>query len=275
MSETKSGEASYYNARNCLLFNEHRRLYMALDDGDAERLAGVYGMPAAEAQEAIRECEARLEGTASRLLPGPVPAAVAAAGSILFIGDSNSANRMSYVNVIRKRLEREGLAVVDTSICGLTSQDVVDHFADQVLERRPRIACVMIGTNDVRRSSPPGAKNITGLPEFEANMRFILGGLESIEAKALALTIPPMDSDRMLKVYWPRAWTADAGEIASYNAAIARAASGSGARLVDAAALFASADSGLALVDGLHLSPESHERIARLVWDGLLDLGKG
>jgi hypothetical protein len=61
--------------------------------------------------------------------------------------DSNSSFRDSYLNVIRKFLEPLGA---------------------------PCLTALMIGTNDVRMSSPPLRKNITGMAGFEDNLRFIL-----------------------------------------------------------------------------------------------------
>lgn len=269
MSDPKREEASYYNAKNCLLFNEHRRLYMGIADGDARRLGQVYDLGEAEVSAAIAGWEAELSKSADELAEaaGEMGWLEALRGlpPLLFIGDSNSSFRYSYLNVLRKLLERRGLAIADTSIPGLNSQDVVDHFEDQIAARRPRVAAVMIGTNDVRRSSQPLCKNITGIDEFEANLDFILGRLAGSGAATLALTIPPIDSRRMGEVFGACGWSATAEDIASYNARIAKAAARWGARLVDSSALFALEEPGEVLIDGLHLRPASHARIAALV----------
>jgi lysophospholipase L1-like esterase len=268
MKGEKRGEASYYDAKNCLLFNEHRRLYMGIADGDARRLAQVYDLTEAEVTAAIAGWEAELSKTAAALAESAGEMgeleALRALPPLLFIGDSNSSFRYSYLNVLRKLLERRGLAVADTSIPGLNSQDVVDHFEDQVAARRPRVAAVMIGTNDVRRSSRPLCKNITGIDEFEANLDFILGRLSGSGATTLALSIPPIDSRRMGEVFGACGWSASAEDIASYNARIARSAARWGARLVDSSALFAGEQLGEVLIDGLHLKPASHARVAAL-----------
>lgn len=268
MSAGRPGDEGYFNARNCLLFSEHRRLYMSIGDCDIRRLAQVYDLPEAEVAEVVAGCESELSRAAGALAVAPADRArlvgLRAGPPLLFIGDSNSSYRRSYLNVVRKYLEPSGTAIVDTSIPGLNSQDVVDHFEDQVQARKPCVAAVMIGTNDVRRSSQPLGKNITGLPEFEANMDFILGRLARAGARVLALSIPPIDSDRMGAAFGACGWSATDADIADYNAALARAAAKSGARFVDLDGLLAERGMGEVLVDGLHLSPAAHEKIAAL-----------
>jgi lysophospholipase L1-like esterase len=185
---------------------------------------------------------------------------------VLCIGDSNSSFRLSYVNVLRVALEPLGVPVIDASIPGCTSQDVVDHFRDQVPVHERDIVLIMIGTNDVRRANDPHGRNITSLDEFDGNLQFLVGRLLLARATPILISIPPIDSATMNRLFFPCDWVARESDIESYNNRIRNCAGDHALPFIDFNAALRGPLAPEILADGLHLRPEAHVLLAGMAF---------
>jgi lysophospholipase L1-like esterase len=268
-------------------FNEHRRLYFALPDLDFQRLSGIYGCSEhvlrEYQQEFLQIHDAACSGDALQsrftLFADRVRAHAAKENSdklssLLVIGDSNSSNRLSYVNTLKRGIHRVGVEaadfhIIDTSVPGLTSQGVIDRLYDQVLNRSFATAVVMIGTNDVRRSNSELGKNNSSPEEYGKNLRVILSELAAGGKNIITITIPPIDGQRLLKNFTGCNWTARVADICAYNRIITAVTEEYNGFCIDLYALVGGATDTSVLSDGLHLHPSAHNLITASLLDYL------
>jgi lysophospholipase L1-like esterase len=131
--------------------------------------------------------------------------------TILFIGDSiTDCGRRDrampfgdgYVSQARSlllaRYPELRLRVVNRGIGGDTTRHLLDRWERDVLAERPDWLSLMIGINDVWRSFRENPHEAVPLPEFESNLRELLGSAREIGARLILMTPYMIEGDRGL-----------------------------------------------------------------------------
>ncbi len=162
--------------------------------------------------------------------------------TILFIGDSiTDAGRRDhaapygdgYVSQVRAlllaRYPERRLRVVNRGISGDTTRHLLDRWERDALAERPDWLSLMIGINDVWRSFGAMPHEAVPLPEYESNLRELLGRARAIGARLILMTPYMIEADRGVPMRRQMDW---------YGEVVRRLASELGAVLVDTQAAF-------------------------------------
>ena len=180
-------------------FNLHKSLLpIGIDDHDLSRLSVVYGTDsewlrkeAALIEQANARCAARLETQFN------LSALTGKQAKIIFLGDSITSDRQSYLNILKQALSGStGLKLVDLSISAQKSVDLFTGIYPDIIAQRADIAHIMIGTNDVRRIDDERRLYHTSPAEYEKNMDFVIGALIKGGSSVILSTIPPFSREK-------------------------------------------------------------------------------
>lgn len=107
---------------------------------------------------------------------------------VLFVGDSLTADRLSYRGIVCKAAKINGY---NAAISGAISADMYRYLQDHIQAFNPDIISVMIGTNDSLIITDE--KNLVSKNEFENNIEKILRIGKASGAAVIISTIPPTD----------------------------------------------------------------------------------
>jgi acyl-CoA thioesterase-1 len=173
---------------------------------------------------------------------------------VAVLGDSIAAGKylaeqQAFPRVVERRLR--SFTLINASVSGDTTQDGLRRI-DWLLKQRPKIVVVELGEND----------KLEGVPAttVEANLRAILSKVKAADARALLLGVSSLP-DRTTGVAYAR-------ELAAVYPRLA-------AELSVPFVPFMQGVAGrreLTLPDGVHPTPEGHERIASNLLDPLRTL---
>jgi acyl-CoA thioesterase I len=138
---------------------------------------------------------------------------LASGDRLVAIGDSFTADRLGWFELLKASIELAGPAAVEVFNLGLsgdTTADVLERL-DVVETVRPTWVLVMLGTNDTRYHGPKHAHRMVALAETERNIRalmeFVTGDLA---ADITLMSPPPGDQERISSFFRdaPVAWRA-------------------------------------------------------------------
>jgi acyl-CoA thioesterase I len=111
---------------------------------------------------------------------------------VVCAGDSltHASFSADYVSRLRKRLSSQAIEIVNAGLNGNESADLLRRIPD-IVQCRPDVVLVLIGSNDVRTGFPQQAE-LT----FQTNLNAIVGELrEKTDARIAVLSIPPLGED--------------------------------------------------------------------------------
>ena len=176
--------------------------------------------------------------------------AVARAGvpKVVFLGDSIAAGRFlseqqAFPSVVQRRMTN--IAVVNVSVPGDTTADGLRRI-DWLLRQEPAVVVVELGENDKSEAVP--------VREVEANLRALLTKIKAAGAKALLLGVsgePDRNMERTAALAYAR-------ELAAVYPRLAAELSVTFVPYLQGVA----GRRELTLPDGVHPTPEGHERMA-------------
>ena len=121
---------------------------------------------------------------------------------VLFMGDSvTDAGRRpasvygdGYVSQVHSlllaRYPELRLRIVNRGVGGDTTRDLAARWERDVIDEQPDWLSLMIGINDVWRAFGPHTHEATPLPEYERNLRTLLGRVRSATGARLILMTP-------------------------------------------------------------------------------------
>ena len=250
-------------------FNIHKsHIPLDIDDNDYQRLQAVYGVDRQTVLQEAAKIEASNTKYAKELLSGMAASKedIKAAGDnrISFLGDSITSDRQSYMNIIKRAFaEYNNISVADYAVSGFKSGDLLTMLFPDVIADHADIACIMIGTNDMRRTNDAHRALHTGLEEYEKNLRYVTCKLTEDGSKVILTTIPPFSLDKItanLEGY-NILYTED--DRSAFNASVRRIAREHHAVLNDMDEAYAKYPAGdLTLDDGLHLNELGQQLLA-------------
>ncbi len=240
---------------NNLKFNMQKVLF-EFPENDIAQLSRVF-------DAALPECESMLNGfqdaivtmTAQITKEIPLPT-VNKELTIAFVGDSLTSDRESYFNVIRYLFRNEKrLNLIDAAISGFKTDDVISRFFITILNHRPDITHILIGTNDLRTNDHTGGKPFISLTEMRKNLGYLISTLQNYGSRVVVSTIPPVSVTGIKRRFPDHHWTYNLEEIRDWNEIIAETTAKFGAGLNDMRPVYDGYKAEeLLLKDGLHLN---------------------
>ncbi len=188
---------------------------------------------------------------------------------LVAIGDSVTADRRGWFELLRASIEMAALPdveLVNLGLSGDTTADALERL-DVVESARPTWVLMMLGTNDARYHGPRRTYRMVAPAETERNIRALVECVTGdLGADITLLTPPPGDQRRIDSFFRDAAVGWRAAELDGVAALI---------RNVDPTcvdvnrSMGGAASTGLLEADGVHPTVEGQQRIARLVADRL------
>lgn len=240
---------------NCVKFNMHK-LILDFPERDAERIAMVFDADRTDVESLIASFHQTVQAEAERTraemhIPSPKDKC-----SIVFLGDSITSDRESYLNTIRELYrDRQDVTIIDAAISGDKSDDAVMRFYERTLRYDPDVVCILIGTNDLRRNDDGYAASCVSLRDIEKNLRYMIRTLKSRGVQIILTTISPV-INKQLKARFPDSnWRYEPSEMDALNQLICDLSNEYQIKLNDMRAIYAKfLPQQILLNDGLHLN---------------------
>lgn len=202
---------------NCVKFNMHK-LILDLPEQDADRIAMVFHADRNEVETLIESFQQSVRAEAERTRAEMAVPEPKGKRSIVFLGDSITSDRESYLNTIRELYRhRPDITIIDAAISGDKSDDAVMRFYERTLQYEPDVACILLGTNDLRRNDDRYAGSCLSLGEIEKNLRYLISLLKSRNTKVILTTISPVINEQLRKRFPDSNWCYEPSEIDALN----------------------------------------------------------
>lgn len=271
MSKTSEQER-IFNFR----FNLHKTIFsIGIEDHDYARLQEVYGVDAQWMQQMVSEFAQSNAQNAQQLKEVCDLSAFSCRPlKIVFLGDSNTSNRQSYLNILKAATEDyPQLQLVDKAVSGFRSGDVLTIMHLGVVAEHADIVHIMIGANDIRRMADCEKLYLTSPAEYERNLDYIVSTFVKDGSRVILTTIPPFSKERSDKHFARSNGVFEEEDRQLYNAIIEKIAHKYGTYLNKMDELFARyTPEELTVPDGIHLAELGHSTLALGVARSILNL---
>ena len=206
-------------------FNVQNLLEMDRPQNDYRFVAGCFQIDIGEAERICKQFEAAVKKLAEEYVgeKGMPPFMENKEECpIAFIGDSITSEREGFFRVIEYMLrENPAYKLMDVSVSGAKIADINDRLYERVISKKPKLAHVMIGTNDARKQNVDWAKCNTSAEEFEKDMAYLLRSLKEAGIITVVSTLPAPQNDRLGIAFDGRNWIYDQSDIRDFNRIIA------------------------------------------------------
>jgi lysophospholipase L1-like esterase len=190
---------------------------------------------------------------------------------VVAVGDSITADALSWAEMLARALPRAGLAataVINAGVSSYTSSDLIANFGS-ILSANPSYVIAMIGTNDARRHGPGTSARMTSAQETDRHLRLYVKMVRNLARAHLVLvTPPPIDEDRVARhaTFAERYVSWRLREVGQ----VAEVVRGQQSSVVDVHNAFVGPELGTYLTaDGIHPSVAGQQKIVRLLVDAL------
>lgn len=259
---------------NNIKFNM-QKLILDVEERDSGRLAGIFGENEEEIKNLITEFESDLlseseyarENFKVPEYKGAKPLAIA------FVGDSITSDRASYLNILRTIYkDNKNIRFIDAAVSGDKSDDAVMKLFLRVMNHKPDLVHILLGTNDLRRNENEYSKPCINIEEIKANLIHIIKTVKASGSNVIISTISPIDNERLRLRFPDDNWYYEQNDIDSLNEAICEMAAEYDVELNDMRPIYAQFDKDdILLSDGLHLNQKGQRLLLENV---LISLGK-
>lgn len=240
---------------NNIKFNM-QKLIFDVPKNDSERLSEIMDASDAECHEMIAQFDDQVKQIAEKIRHKMIIPIAKKESTIAFIGDSITSDRESFFNIIQELYkDQENMKFIDAAVSGYKSDDVVMRLFTHVLNQKPNIAHILIGTNDLRRNDHELGKSCISLEEIESNINYLIRSLCKENVHVVISTISPVINEK-LKIRFPDDnWVYNMDEINKCNHIIVSAAKRNDVKINDMRPVYANyRPEELLLADGLHLN---------------------
>ncbi len=224
---------------------------VSVEDSEASLLARFAGLNVSEAEENLELINSMLKNSIEKVKKNVDLHSLCKGKTILFLGDSLTSDRLSYMNIIKGVLDAK---IVDGATSGAYSSGFVagiDYTLDEV---NPDIVHILLGSNDIPIVGKDTPRNITEKNVYIKNISHIIDRIGE-GRRVIVSTIPPIHSGR-IDVFLPNKVIKNS-VIEEYNIALKDLVKQKGCELNDTWEYLREEDS-LFEPDGVHLSPEAH-----------------
>ena len=257
-------------------FNLHKTIFsIGVEDHDYAKLQEVYGVDSQWMQQTVSEFAQSNAQNAQQLKEECDLYALSLKPlKIVFLGDSNTSNRQSYLNILKAAtVDYPQLQLIDKAVSGFKSGDLLTTIHPSVIDEHADIAHIMIGTNDFRRIADAKKLYHTSPAEFEKNLDYVVSAFIKDGSRVILTTIPRFSKEKSDKHFAKSNGTFEEEDRKLYNAIIEGIAYKYGAYLNKMDELFAQhTPEELTLPDGIHLCELGHGVLARGVADSIVNL---
>jgi lysophospholipase L1-like esterase len=249
-------------------FNLYQGAGLSIAEDSIEAIARVYGVSPGRLQAIEDRFRTRTAALAGELRESLPPFRTERNYRIMAIGDSMTADREGYVDILRSYWGADpGRALYNVGRSGETTADVLGRLEADILPRTFDWAVLFIGSNDC--GGPAGSGGQVSITESARNLDYLVDHLLDAGKKVIQVTLPTPDNDRTRAFFGDGNWHYEPERIAAMNRLIRGQSHVKGTGLADLAEGLSSRNIDPLQRDGLHLSARGHlllaESIARLL----------
>ena len=224
---------------------------VSVEDSDTALLAKFAGLETSEAKKNLELINLMLKNSIEKVKETVDSQYLCTGKTILFLGDSLTSDRLSYMNIIKGILDAK---VVDGATSGANTSGFVagiDYTLDEV---NPDMVHILLGTNDIPIVGKDMPRNVTEKDVYIKNISHIIDRIGK-NRRVIISTIPPLHMGR-IDCFLPNKVMKNS-VIEEYNIALKELASQKDCELNDTWKYFREEDYFFE-PDGVHLSPEAH-----------------
>ncbi len=255
-------------------FNLHKSVIpIGIQDDDFERLSVVYGVSLNELMTEVRQDNNFNENEASILRAQFPDMATHLSGKrIAFLGDSVTSDRTSFCNIIRTALsDAHDITILDGSISAYKVVDIITNLIPSVTDFHADIMHIMIGSNDMKRTSDEARIPYFSVGEYEKDLYYLIDLLTTMGTKLIISTIPPFDNKKIVQSFASVNISYDEMDRTAFNTVIRHAAQHPGCILNEMDPVYTMySPSEITAADGLHLNGFGHRLLAQQVIEKML-----
>ena len=217
----------------------------------------IFEMSQAEVEEYIRECDNIQQDKADRIKVILKSETDYLSGKeVLFIGDSNTSDRLSYRTIVTKAA---ALNARDGSVSGATTSTLLIGINDTLSGFNGEMVSIMLGANDSLCFGMDKREPFVSIEENERNLSLIVKWAKMSGATVLLVEIPPVEDASFVERYG--ATRSHDNEIVwRYNKVLKKIAKKENVAVLETTWL--SENKAFFEGDGVHISSEGQERLA-------------
>lgn len=261
-------------------FNQHKSYGGGsyIPDDDYLRLSAVYDIDSETLKQRMREYQESNEAEARRILDQNDTSFIKGLRplNIGFLGDSITAYRESYANIIRTALsDQKQLRFHDFAVSGARSCDLFNYLLPFILDAKLDVVHIMIGTNDHRLTNDAMRAYHISPAEYEKNVSYIVYKLQQTGCKLIISSIPPLIQEKLEKSLSQFQVLYTERDRTLYNHILKGICAKSNVIFNDMESVYQKyAVEELLLGDGIHLGKLGQRLMAEQVFPKLLDILK-
>ncbi len=258
----------YDEIRFQLKFNAHKMMPIPVEDDDIARIAAIFDCPRklldrinGEFRGNVLALSQKLGKTHARKI-----AAIRKRGrKVICIGDSITSDRESYQKILAAAFRKDAnVAFIDAAVSGDTTKDLRDRLYNTILCHQFDTATIFIGTNDARMFDNGSFLPLTGLSDYEMNLKYLIRCLSERTNAIYLITLPYADNRMLERSFGDRKFFYTRGHIDCMNALIRKIAAETGCGVIDCAVGLKERRNSLE-ADGLHLNTTAQLELAGMV----------
>lgn len=240
---------------NNIKFNM-QKLILDVPENDARWLSRIFNEKEDDVQNLIIEFEKHLYNESKFAKENFDIPKCSKERTVAFIGDSITSDRASYMNIMKKIYGQAAkIKLIDASVSGDKTDDAVMKLYFRVLNYKPDIVHILLGTNDLRRNKDIFSKSCINLKEVENNIRYLIRTLKENRIEVVISTISPVDNEMLCKRFPDDNWYYVQKDIDDLNEMICAVVKETDAKLNDMRNVYDKYDkTKILLSDGLHLN---------------------
>lgn len=255
-------------------YNLHKsNIPIGIADDDYNRLSVVYGVDIEELLAEVNSNEESNAREAALILKEHPTAPYELSGKrICFLGDSISSDRRGFCEILRTAFkDHRDIHIVNYSISAYKVIDIITNFVPSVTDFAPDIAHLLIGSNDMKRTSDEFGMQLFSPNEFQKDLRYLISTLTGRGTTLIVSTIPPFDAEKVRRQYWDVNTRYVESDREAFNAIVREEAARPGCMLNEMDAVYAQYGTDeITNEDGLHLNLLGQRLMAINVLDKLI-----
>jgi len=247
---------------------------IGLGDEDYERLSVAYGVTLADVMAEVTSAKASNMREAGLLLKKYPDASEMLRGKrIAFLGDSITSDWQSYMNVMRAAFEKDkDIEILDAAVSGFKTIDLMTNFVPLVTDFKPDIVHIMIGTNDMKRTTDAAAAILIPPEEYRRELCYLVDRLKNDGARIVLSTLPPFDPDKIYASFNAVNVQYVEADRTAYNGVVREVAAEYDCILNEMEDVYKKHESAqITEADGLHLNLDGQRMLACGVLESLMD----
>lgn len=275
MAQRSAGAGLSPQARLEIDFNVQHMAGLLGLDMPADAAAAILGITSEQYSDYAAAVERDVRQTAGDLLADQAMAGaidrlpVPPGGTLLALGDSITAYRRGYVEIVRAMLDlrrpADAIRVLNLGQSGYTSAAGLEVTYTQCVREHPDLVLVKLGVNDSKRFGSPCGGRLVSLAEYRRNMMAIVAAfVERTSARLVLLTPTPVPKSLVNSYpdFVSVGLRIDHADIAGCADVLRSIAAETEVLLVDLVSLFGSQpDPALYTPEGLHPGPQGQRLI--------------